>query len=258
MVCALLSHPMKKSLPILTLCALTVVSFLTSGCVRDYDSKSIRGYTTNHPEVGSPEWVRWVDNRVDTRYANNVRAEPATQEWYAIVDYYVLRGFDWDYYPTGDYRAYRRTYAGEGDRTDYGNEGYRIERYGNDYPRSDYRTYRSRNDYSSNDSPTYRSRNGYASNGRWVEGSRSSYRSYGSARAGYYRGDYASAETRDRYSGPARFGQRDYRSHRNNRSQFKVGSLEWKYAVTDALLSGRVPKPPPRSNSWDAPLAPTH
>ena len=255
---------MKKLFPILTLCAVTAVLMLTSGCVRDYDSKSVRGYryVPNYPEVGSPAWVKWVDDRVDTRYANNRRAEPATQEWYAVVDYYVLRSFDWDYYPTGAYRYH--TYSGDsydraGDRRGFGQEGYRADGE-RGYPDYRYRlgdapgTYRARSVSTSN---RYTS-NGYASNGRWVAGSRSGDRTYREERTGYYRGDYSSADTRDRYYGPARFNDRDTRGNRVNRSRFKVGTLEWKQAVTDALLSGRVPKPPPRSDPWDQPLAPTN
>lgn len=266
---------MKKLLPLFTLLASSVVLLFASGCVQSYDSKYVRGYryVANHPEVGSPAWVKWVDDRVDTRYANNRRAEPATQEWYAVVDFYVLRSFDWDYYPTDRYRYHTYTggtYDRTGDRTNYGSgrgvsdgglyDGergypdyrYRIgdERsYRSDY-RRDYRTdYRTRSNYGSS---------GYASNGRWVQGYRPGYRTDGGSRPGYYRGDYSSADTRDRYYGPARFGDRDDGGSRKYRSNLQLGSLKWKWAVTEALLSGRVPKPPPRSDPWDSQLAPTH
>ena len=254
---------MKKLLSLLPLCAVSAVLFLASGCVRHYDAKSVRGYryVPNYPEVGSPAWVKWVDDRVDTRYANNRHADPATQEWYAVVDYYVFRSFDWDYYPTGAYRYH--TYNGDsGDRKGFGNERFTADGE-RGYPDNRYRIGDERGGREGRDYRTYGTRsgstfNGYASKGRWVEGSRSGSRTDRSERPGYHRGDYSSADTRDRYYGPARFNERDQQTNRNNRSRFKVGSIEWKHAVTEALLTGRVPKPPPRSDPWDQPLAPTH
>ncbi len=256
---------MKKLLPIFNILASAAVLLFAAGCVQSYDSKSIRGYryVSGHPEVESPAWVKWVDDRVDTRYANNRRAEPATQEWYAVVDFYVLRSFDWDYYPTDRYRYHTYTggtYDRTGDRTTYGSgrgvSGGGLDDGDRGYPNyryriGDERSYRSdyRSDYGSS---------GYASNGRWVQGCRPGSRTYGSSRPGYYRGDDSSADTRDRYYGPARFGDRDDGGSRKYRSNLKLGSLKWKRAVTEALLSGRVPKPPPRSDPWDSQLAPTH
>jgi hypothetical protein len=258
---------MKKLLPFLSFCLAAAMLLFTTGCARHYDSKYVRGYSS-HPEVGTPAWVKWVDDRVDARYANNRRAEPATQEWYAIVDHYVLRSYDWDYYPTGAYRYH--TYSGDsydrtGERRGFGNERYTSdgERGYPDYRYriGDERRHRSGSGYTSDRYASNRyysdrsSANGYARDGRWVTGSRSNR-----DRPAYYRGDYSTGDTRDRYYGPARFGERDREDGRNrdNRSRYKVGSLAWKHAVTEALLSGRVPKPPPRSDPWDQPLAPTH
>ncbi|MCE9611466.1 MAG: hypothetical protein K8R23_14815 [Chthoniobacter sp.] len=242
---------MKKLLPLLALCAAAVLMILTSGCVQDYDTRYRSGYryVPRHPEIGTPAWVDWVDKKVDTRYANNIRPEPGSQEWYAIVDYYVLRGDNFDYYPTGYYRDYpyrRSDYFGDPEGVGY-SDGSRAnvtyDRSNVDY--GGYRTGRRTSDYYH---PPYHFRDRYAD-------------STSARKVGYYRGDYASGDTRDRYTGPARFGHRTYASgdHRNrNRRTYKLGSLEWKHAVTAALLSGRVPKPPPRSDPWDAPLSPTH
>ena len=173
-----------------------------------------------------------------------------------MVDFYVLRSVGRDYYHTYTGGTYDRT----GDRTTYGSgrgvSGGGLDDGDRGYPNyryriGDERSYRTdyRSDYGSS---------GYASNGRWVQGCRPGSRTYGSSRPGYYRGDYSSADTRDRYYGPARFGDRDDGGSRKYRSNLKLGSLNWKWAVTEALLSGRVPKPPPRSDPWDSQLAPTH
>lgn len=242
---------MKKLLPLFTLGTLAILMFLTSGCVQDYDARYRTGRRSVplHPEIGTPAWVSWVDGKVDTRYANNVRPEPGSQEWYAIVDYYVLRGDNFDYYPTGYYRdfPYRRSnYSSDADRTSYTSEGVTTnssyDRTHSDY--GEYRTGRRTSDYYHPD-PRYRSRYGDPS----LRTPR-----------GYDRGDFASSNTRDRYYGPARFGQRTYASsgHRNrNQHHYKLGSLEWKHAVTHALISGRVPVPPPKADPWDIALSPT-
>ena len=47
-------------------------------------------------------------------------------------------------------------------------------------------------------------------------------------------------------------------TYHGDRKAYKLGSIEWKRAVDAQILSGRVPPPPPRSDPWDAPLAPTH
>lgn len=188
---------MKKLSHLLSLCALATALLFTSGCVQNQDPRYVRGTVPRHPAIGSPEWLTWVDHRVDTRYSTGQRADPGSQEWYAIVDYQVFR---------------RDTY------NDY-------------YPNSYY--------------------------GR--DGSRTNY----ATRQGSVRGNYPRGSSRDRYYGPARFSDRDgdYRSNRTSddkRRRYRLGTIEWKTAVTNIILSGRVTAPPPRSDPWDAPLSPTH
>lgn len=188
---------MKKLAHILALCAVAAVLLTTSGCVQNQDPRYRSGSVPRNPAIGSPEWLTWVDHRVDTRYLTGVRADPGSQEWYAIVDYQVFRR---DYY------------------NDY---------YPNSYDRN------------------------------------ASYRSNYADRQGYRSGDSRYSYARDRYYRPARFAdrERDYRDNRHyvdERRSYRLGSIEWKTAVTSIILSGRVPAPPPRSDPWDAPLAPTH
>lgn len=182
-----------KNLPfLLPVCALAAVIISSSGCVQDQERRYVRGSTRavpRSPYIGSPEWITWVDHKVDTRYANGIRPDPGTQEWYAIVDHVVFSNYDKDYYRG----VYRNEY-----REDY---------------RRQYRT-------------------------------NSSYR----------------RPANPNYIGPARFDSRydDSRDYRNDRKRYKLGTVEWKRAVDARILTGRVPAPPPRSDPWDAPLAPTH
>ena len=43
-----------------------------------------------------------------------------------------------------------------------------------------------------------------------------------------------------------------------DRPRYCLGSMEWKRAVDAQIAIGHVPPPPPRSDPWDAPLAPSH
>ena len=172
---------MKKLAHILSLCAVAAVLLATSGCVQNQDPRYGSGSVPRSPAIGSPDWLTWVDHRVDTRYLTGQRADPGSQEWYAIVDYQVFRrNYHNDYYPNSDQR-------------------------GND-------------------------RSGYV-------GDRTSRP-----------GSYACRE-RD---------NRDNRQSVDQRRRYRLGSIEWKNAVTSIIISGRVPAPPARSDPWDAPLAPTH
>ncbi len=164
---------MKIPSQFIAFCALAVVLLVTSGCVQDQPRRYVRRGVPASPYIGSPDWITWVDHKVDTRYANGVRPDPGTQEWYAIVDHVVFADYSRDYYRS----IYRDQY------------------------RSEYR------------------------------------RSFGE-RGGAH--NYADREYRD------------------NRKRYPLGSIEWKRSVDAELLSGRVPPPPPRSDPWDAPLAPTH
>ncbi len=192
---------MKKLAHFLSLCVLAAVLLAASGCVQDQPRRYVRRGVPHSPYIGSPEWITWVDHKVDTRYSNGIRPDPGTQEWYAIVDHVVFADYSHDYYRS----VYRDEY---------------------------------RNDYRRNNP----------------------------ARDGYYnRGNYYGRDNfnnRGSYYGPARFGSRDGYSrdgyYGDNRRSLRLGSLEWKRAVDAEILSGRVPPPPPRSDPWDAPLAPTH
>ena len=164
---------MKKLSQILSLCAFAALLFAISGCVQNQPHRETRRGVPRSPYIGSPEWITWVDHKVDTRYSNGIRPDPGTQEWYAIVDHVVFADYSHDYYRS----VYR-------------------DQYRDDYRRS------------------------YASRGT----------------------NYSIAD-------------RDYR---DNRKRYRLGSIEWKRAVDAEILSGRVPPPPPRSDPWDAPLAPTH
>jgi hypothetical protein len=162
-----------KNLPqILSLCAVSAALLVSSGCVQDqYRTNPNARYTVpRSPYVGSTEWLTWVDNKVDTRYANGNRPEPGTQEWYAVVDHVVFSDHSRDYYRN----AYRNQYSG-----------------------SDYQ--------------------GYA---RTQDGTTRRY-------------NYAGG------------------------SGYKLGTLEWRRAVTNVILTGKVPPPPPRSDPWDTPLTTT-
>ncbi len=176
-----------KNLPkILSFCGLVALLITTSGCVQDQYRREVRSVQRS-PYVGSPEWLNWVDLKVDTRYANGVFPPPGSHEWYAIVDHVVFSNHSRDYY----YDVYRNEYA------------------------QDYRRH-----YASNNVTTTR-RHNYA----------------------------------DNYYGPARFASRS--GSYDYGSSYKLGSLEWRRAVTAVILSGRVPAPPPRSDPWDTPLAPS-
>ncbi len=167
---------MKKLSHLFSLCLLATLLATVSGCVQDQSRRYGRGGVPRSPYIGSPEWITWVDHKVDTRYSNGIRPDAGTQEWYAIVDHVVF--------------------------TDYGKDYYR-NLYRNEY----------RNEY------------------------RESLR-MGDGRALEH--NYADAD------------------YRENRKRYRLGSIEWKRAVDARILGGRVPPPPPRSDPWDAPLAPTH
>ena len=164
---------MKKLSQFLSLCVLAAVLLTASGCVQNQPHRETRRGVPRSPYIGSPEWITWVDHKVDTRYSNGIRPDPGTQEWYAIVDHVVFADYSHDYYRN----VYRDQY------------------------RDEYR------------------------------------RNYGNRGAAY---NYVDREYRD------------------NRKRYRLGSIEWKRAVDSEILSGRVPPPPPRSDPWDAPLAPTH
>ncbi len=226
---------MQKLSHFLSLGLLAGVLTMLAGCAHNRGSTELsEGYSKdgvrwpNGPVIGSPEWLTWVDKRVDTRYANGVRPDPGTQEWYAIVDYEVFtRDYYNDHYPTGYYRrggyrgyfSYSDVRAGnDGNRPGYSADGVRT---GN-----------------SGAKPNY---DGYQTG---VEGYRSNY----IERPGYLPDGQ---RARDGYVGPARFSARYPK-------KYKLGSQEWKREVTIAILTGRVSLPPARSDPWDAPLAPTH
>ena len=113
---------MKKLSLLLSLCALAAVLLTTAGCVQDQPRRSVHGSrkVPRSPYIGSPEWITWVDHRVDTRYANGIRPDPGSREWYAIVDHVVFSDHSRDYYRnrySNEYRdEYRRYY---GTRADY-------------------------------------------------------------------------------------------------------------------------------------------
>jgi len=164
---------MKNLLFLLSICGLATVLTANSGCVQD-QRRYVRGNARSVPRspyIGSPEWITWVDHKVDTRYANGIRPEPGSQEWYAIVDHVVFSDLHKDYYRN----VYRNQYRNEDRRP------------------------------------------------------------------------AASRRATDRDN-----------SYRPDRKRYRLGSVEWKRAVDAEILSGRVPPPPPRSDPWDAPLAPTH
>ena len=174
---------MKKLSHFHSLGVLAAVLLAASGCVQDQPRRYVRRGVPHSPYIGSPEWITWVDHKVDTRYSNGIRPDPGTQEWYAIVDHVVFADYSHDYYRTFYHDQYRNDY-----RRTYGHDGY------------------------------------------------------------YHNG---------KYYGPARFGTRDG-SYADHHPDYRLGSIEWKRAVDAEILSGRVPPPPPRSDPWDAPLAPTH
>lgn len=179
---------MKNLSHLLSLCALFAALLVSSGCVQNHYRTTNRA-VGRAPYVGSPEWLTWVDLKVDTRYANGNRPDPGTQEWYAIVDHVVFSDASRDYYRN----VYRREY----------NEDH--QRY-----------------YRTTEGPTRRY-------------------------------NYASS----RY-GPARFSGTgaDGRYAYNSSSGYKLGTVEWRRAVTNVILAGKVPPPPPRSDPWDDPLTP--
>ncbi|MEI8107028.1 MAG: hypothetical protein WCI46_04360 [Verrucomicrobiota bacterium] len=60
-------------------------------------------------------------------------------------------------------------------------------------------------------------------------------------------------------------GRHDRRTYRKNdpqyvdlRRTYRVGTIEWKNAVTQLIINKQVAPPPPLSDPWDAPLAPNH
>ena len=168
---------MKKSSHFLSLCALAAMLIAASGCVQNQPRRYVQSTRSvpRSPYIGSPEWITWVDHKVDTRYSNGIRPDAGSQEWYAIVDHVVFADYSNDYYRS----IYRDQYRKEYERN-------------------------------------HRTRDG---------------RNYPNYNDGAYHGD---------------------------RKAYKLGSIEWKRAVDAQILSGRVPPPPPRSDPWDAPLAPTH
>jgi hypothetical protein len=173
---------MKKLFHLLSLCTVSAALLVSSGCVQN-QSRTTGHYTVPRaPYIGSKEWLTWVDNKVDTRYANGNRPEPGTPEWYAVVDHVVFSDTSRDYY--------RNVYSRE---------------YNQDYQRY----------YRTGQGPTRRYN--YASNTS---------------------GDYG------------------YRGYSSN-SGYKLGTLQWREAVTNVILTGKVPPPPPRSDPWDTPLTTT-
>ena len=230
---------MKTPTKFLSLCSIVAVLISVSGCVNDYNS----GYSKNSrscPPIGSPAWIIWVDQRVDTRYSTGHRADPGSQEWYAIVDYQVFdRFYHTDYYPNGYYRD--DSYRSNPDRYFDGyRNGYRGDL------RSEYRG-------------DLRSDNRGENRNDSVTDYNSDYRN--DFRTGPP-AEYLHRGERRSYYGPARFAGRDagyryYPKYRGHRS-YRLGSIEWKTAVTNVILSGRIPRQAPRSDPWDAPLAPTH
>ena len=168
---------MKKTSRFLSLCALAAMLPVISGCVQSQPRHYVHSIhiVPRSPYIGSPEWITWVDHKVDTRYSNGIRPEAGTQEWYAIVDHVVFADYSNDYYRSIYHDQYRKEYE---------------------------------RDLHTHD--------------------------------GHYNHNYAD----DNYG--------------ENRKRYKLGSIEWKRAVDAQILSGRVPPPPPRSDPWDAPLAPTH
>ena len=153
--------------------ALTAVLLAATGCVENQPRRHGRHGVPGSPYIGSPEWITWVDHKVDTRYSNGVRPEPGSQEWYAIVDHVVFADYSRDYYRS----VYRDQYRKEYQQNFRNNAAYRRD----------------------------------ADSAYW-----------------------------------------------GDRKHYPLGSIQWKRAVDTELLSGRVPPPPPRSDPWDAPLAPTH
>ncbi len=164
---------MKKFSQLLSLFVLAVMLASVSGCVQNQPRHYVRSnrLVPRSPYIGSPEWITWVDHKVDTRYSNGIRPDAGSQEWYAIVDHVVF--------------------------ADYSNDYYR----------------------------------------------------------NIYRDQYRKEYQRDMRTRDGRYADHDYRG---DRKTYRLGSIEWKRAVDAEILSGRVPPPPPRSDPWDAPLAPTH
>ena len=211
---------MKKYTKFLSLCVLAVTLLVASGCAHHQSDRYGRRYVPNGPEIGSPDWINWVDQRVDTRYANGVRPDPGSQEWYAIVDHVVFGDYSRDYY-----RSYELDQYSYPDRNYY--PGY-------NYGDSD-RRYSSGRRYSSN---------------RSFDDDRPAAKDY--RPLGVYhepnRGPWCKPDRRfSERCGPP-----------EDRRRRCIGNMEWKRAVDARLRSGRIPPPPARSDPWDAPLAPTH
>ncbi len=115
---------MKSPTHLLVICGLALL-ITASGCVQNQNPRYVRGSyraVPRSPYIGSPEWITWVDHKVDTRYANGNRPDPGSQEWYAIVDHVVFSDFQKDYY-RGVYRdQYREDYRRNfGTEPGYGN-----------------------------------------------------------------------------------------------------------------------------------------
>lgn len=215
---------MKKLSQFLSFCALAAVLLAASGCVQNQPRRYVRSnhFVPRSPYIGSPEWITWVDHKVDTRYSNGIRPDPGTQEWYAIVDHVVFADYSNDYYRN----VYRDQY------------------------RSDYQRY-----YGIRDGRTT-SRNYADYNDRGDRPVRGDYSGDSFPRSGSTGDRYARSNYRDnyRYTGE-RYSHYDYRG---DGSRLRLGTVEWKKAVTYEIVNGHVPPPPPRSDPWDAPLAPTH
>ena len=211
---------MKKLSQILALGTLAALLLFTSGCVQDQPRRYGRGYVPRGPEIGSPDWITWVDHRVDTRYANGVRPDPGSQEWYAIVDHVVFADYSRDFH-----RSYERDQFNYPDRNYYPNDAY------ND---SDRREFTSRR-YASSRHPADADYAGY---------DRSSSK------------NFRPLNTRNREYEGVRYFERCDPPPEPRRPC--LGGMKWKRAVDARLKSGRIPAPPPRSDPWDAPLAPTH
>lgn len=221
---------MKKITQLLILCALAGVLLGTSGCAGPNTYRYGKRYVSHGPLVGSPEWISYVDQRVDTRYANGQRPDPGSAEWYAIVDHVVFADYSRDYH-----RSYGRDQFSYPDRNYYP-----LDQYGDSERR-----------YTIDRGPAGARR--YA--GSRPNENDSSYadsdRSSSSVRASDK--NFRPIDTRRE---KARFFERCRPIE--DRPRYCVGSMEWKRAVDAALAVGHVPPPPPRSDPWDAPLAPTH
>lgn len=106
---------MKNLSKTLSVCSLAAVLLASSGCVQD-QTRRVRSahYVPRSPDVDSKQWITWVDQKVDTRYANGQRPEPGSEEWGAIVDYIVFSDRDRGCYRTVQRRTTsRRNYASD-------------------------------------------------------------------------------------------------------------------------------------------------